>query len=390
MSLRCGRCVTPVQSILVYAIRSEILVRMLFRNCCLGWHPQAAGYNRQQLYVKTSGFGLCMKRNILPLLLLPFLLLACGEEEPLPTVVPVIGADQTDERLAPPVVSDEPIMLPTETAVPVTPTPDIPLAALVNDEPLPLAAFEAELVRYEQAVAELGSATGDEGYKTEVLNALIEQVLIRQAAEAEGIAVTEEMVEQAMRELQERAGSPENFAAWLEANQYTEAEIRSEAAYGLILEQMVTAVTADVPLAVEQVRARYLQVEDSNLANTLLAQVQNGDDFATLAQLHSLDRITGENGGDLGFFAPGTLLVPEVEAAAFALTEPGSVSEVVTAVNREGNAVYYLVQLIERDPERPLDAGTRSVLLQEAFETWLDGLWQAADVVRLIEVDSGS
>jgi parvulin-like peptidyl-prolyl isomerase len=332
-----------------------------------------------------------MKRIILLLLLLPMFLLACGEEEPLPTVAPAVNGDeaQADDSLAPPIVSDEPIVLPTETAVPVTATPDAPLAARVNDEPLFLAAFEAELVRYEQAVAELGGAT-DDSYKAEVLNALIEQLLIRQAATAQGFAVTDEMVDQAMAELQNRAGSAENFTAWLEANQYSEEEIRKEAAYGLILEHMVTTITADVPVAVEQVHARYIQVDDPNLANTLLAQVQNGDDFATLAQIHSLDRRTGENGGDLGFFAQGTLLAPEVEAAAFSLTEPGSVSDVITAVNREGNPVYYMVQLIERDPERPLDAATRSVLLQEAFETWLDGLWQAADVVRLIDVGGGS
>ncbi|MCA9918271.1 MAG: peptidylprolyl isomerase [Anaerolineales bacterium] len=332
-----------------------------------------------------------MKRTLLLLLLLPLLLSACGDEAPLPTVAPAINADSSQTaELAPPVISDEPIVLPTETAVPVTPTPEVPLAALVNNEPLPLAAYEAELVRYEKAVAELGSAPANANYQSEVLDALIEQLLIRQAAAAQGIAITDEMVNQAMTELQNRAGSAENFAAWMEANQYTEEEIRNEAAYGLILEQMVTAVTANVPLAVEQVHARYIQVDDPTLANTLLAQIQNGDDFATLAQIHSLDNITGENGGDLGFFAPGTLLVPEVEVAAFALTEPGSVSQVISATNREGNPVYYLVQLIERDPERPLDAAARSVLLQQSFETWLDSLWQAATIERLIEVNSGS
>ncbi|WP_420641736.1 peptidylprolyl isomerase [Candidatus Leptofilum sp.] len=332
-----------------------------------------------------------MKRTILLFLLLSLLLVACGEEDPLPTAVSPVGSnEQADDALAPPVVSDDPIVLPTETAVPITPTPDIPLAARVNSEPLPLAVFEAELVRYEQAVAELGSVAEDDSYKTEVLNALIEQLLIRQAAAAQGVVITDEMVNQAMDALQNRAGSAENFAAWLEANQYTEEEIRNEAAYGLILEQMVTAVTADVPLAVEQVHARYLQVDDLNLANTLLAQLQSGSEFASLAQIHSLDRVTGENGGDLGFFATGTLLVPEVEAAAFALTEPGSVSPVITAVNAEGTPIYYLVQLIERDPQRLLDAGARAVLLQEAFETWLDGLWQAATIERIVEVSSGS
>lgn len=328
-----------------------------------------------------------MKRYLYLLFLLPLvLLLACQNEEPLPTAVPAIN-QSTGDDLAPPVVSNDPIVLPTQTAVPVPTIPPEPLAALVNNEPLTLASFEAELARYQQAQAELGtSEDGDIGQV--VLDALIEQLLIRQAAAAQGIVVTDEMVDQKMAELESAAKSAENFTAWLEANRYTEAEFRTAVADGLIQEQMVNIVTADVPVAAEQVHARYIQVDDATLASTLLAQIQNGDDFATLAQLHSLDRVTGENGGDLDFFAQGTLLVPEVEAAAFALSEPGAVSEVITAVNREGNPVYYLVQLIERDAERPLEAQARSVLLQQAFEAWLDELWQSATIERFME--SGS
>ncbi len=331
-----------------------------------------------------------MRRILFILLILPLSLLACREQEPLPTVVPEL--DQTDNELPPSADQDtqDPIVLPTETAVPVTPTPDAPLAARVNNEPLLLATFEAELSRYQQAQAELGNVAADQAYSSIVLDALIEQVLIRQAAAAQGISVTDEMIDQEMADLQAVAGGADNFAAWLEANRYSEEEFRTAVADGLIQEQMVAAVTANVPHAVEQVRARYIQVDDADLANTLLTQIQNGDDFATLAQIHSLDRITGENGGDLGFFAAGTLLVPEVDAAGFALTEPGQVSEVVTAVNREGNPVYYIVQLVERDPERPLDDGVRSILLQQTFESWLNELWQSAIIERLVEVESGS
>ena len=327
-----------------------------------------------------------MKRTILCLILLSTLLLACQENEPLPTAVS--SANDTNDGLSPPIVSNEPILLPTETAVIPTVTPDVPLAARVNDEPLLLTTFEAELARYQQALVELGGGSSEVDYQSVVLDALIEQVLIRQAAEAQGVVVTDEMVDQEMAELQAKAGSAENFAAWLETYHYSEEEIRNEAAYGLFLENMVATVTADVPFSVEQVHARYIQVDDFNLATSLLSQIQNGDDFATLAQLYSLDRITGENGGDLDFFAAGSLLVPEVDAAAFALTEPGSVSDVITAVNRDGNPVYYIVQLIERDPERLLEAGARSILLQQAFETWLDELWRTANIVLLLE--SGS
>ena len=280
------------QRILLFG-RSEISVRMWlseghrFGNLLrLGIIAPALLILSKANHVNWSIWEHFMRRTFLVLFILPLFLLACGEEEPLPTVVSPIG--QTDTELAPPVVSDDPIVLPTETAVPVTPTPEAPLAARVNGEPLLLATFEAELARYQQAQVELGNQADGEDYSSVVLDTLIEQVLIRQAAAAQGVVVTDEMIDQEMAELQAVAGSAE-------ANRYSREEFRTAVADGLIHEQIATIVTADVPFAVEQVHARYIQVDDLNLANTLLAQIQNGDDFATLAQLHSLDRITGEN-----------------------------------------------------------------------------------------------
>ena len=41
-----------------------------------------------------------------------------------------------------------------------------------------------------------------------------------------------------------------------------------------------------------------------------------GDDFAFLAQQNSLDNVTSQNGGELGFFTRNSLLVPEVKGVA--------------------------------------------------------------------------
>lgn len=290
---------------------------------------------------------------------------------------PVSATDNTAVEAA----ATEP---PAPTVVPPTPTPSEPLAALVNGEPVFLAAYEKELARYEQAHAELGLAA-DDNYRTLVLDALIERALIAQAAAGQNIAVTPPMVEEKLAELRETAGGETNFTAWLEANHFTLEEFRQELAAEMITGQMVAVITADVPVAVEQVRARYIQVDDAALAGSLLEQVRAGADFALLAQQHSLDRATAQNGGDLGFFARGSLLVPEVEAAAFALAEPLASSEVVSATNIQGQTTYYLVQLIERDPQRPLTADLRYVLLQERFESWLDELWQEAEIVRFVD-----
>ncbi len=272
------------------------------------------------------------------------------------------------------------------TAVPPTATPTEPMAALVNGQPVLLTAYERELARYEQAQIELGLTPGADGvdYRTLVLDALIEQVLIAQAAVTQGITVASDSVDAKLAELESTAGDAGNFDAWLAANQWTRDEFQVALATEMLTEAMVTAVTANVPTAVEQVNARYLQVTDLALAESLRQQILAGEEFAALARQHSLDRITAENGGELDYFARGSLLIAPVEEAAFSL-EPGVVSDIITAPNGDGVPTYYLVQVIDRDLERPLSADMRYTMLQQTFESWLDGLWQNADITRFID-----
>lgn len=284
-----------------------------------------------------------------------------------------------------PTAAIDPTPLPP-TPIPPTPTPTEPMAALVNSQPIFLAEYEQELARYEQAQAEIGSTPGANGvdYQTLVLDALIEQELIAQAAAQRGITIAEETVAAKLSELESAAGEAGNFDAWLSANQYTREQFEAALAAEMLTEAVVADVTAQVPTTAEQVKARYLQVDDAALAENLRQQIQAGADFAALASQHSLDRITAESGGDLGYFARGSLLVTAVEDAAFAL-QPGEVSEVLIDTGPDGVPTYYLVQTLERDDERPLSADMRYTMLQQAFETWLDGLWQSAEITRFIE-----
>ncbi len=316
-------------------------------------------------------------------------LVAC-QDSPLPTQIPT--AEVSIETPSSPDAGDQPSdEAPAQaepTAALVSPTPEEPLAALVNGEPITLADYQKELARYEQAQTQLGLSPDDQsaGYASIVLDALIETKVIAQAAEDFGISMTPESVEARLVELQELAGGNENFTAWLQANQLTPDEFRIALATEMLTEQTVAAVTADVPTAVEQVQARYIQVDDEALAQSLLEQIRNGADFAILAQQYSLDRITGDNGGDLGYFAQGSLLVPEVEAAAFAL-QPGQYSEVIVASRADGlGTTYYLVQVLERDPQRTLTADLLFVRLQERFEQWLEEQKAQAEIIQFIEV----
>jgi parvulin-like peptidyl-prolyl isomerase len=273
----------------------------------------------------------------------------------------------------------------TATAVPSTPTPQEPLAASVNGQPIYLAEFEESLARLE---ANLPPDATDVNHGALVLDMLIERSLIQQAAATNGITVTVEAINQQMTELRQLAeenGGEGSFEAWLQANQWTEEGFREALAVEMLTERVSAFVTADVPEVVPHVRARYLQVDDLALAQSLLEQARNGANFAELAETHSLDRTTGDEGGDLGYFPQGTLLVPELEEAAFAL-QPGETSDVITATDRNtGQGTYYLVQVVDIDTERQLSPDLRANLLQERFEAWLAEQWAQAEIVRYVD-----
>ena len=79
--------------------------------------------------------------------------------------------------------------------------------------------------------------------------------------------------------------------------------------------------------AQEEVHARHILVESEDEAKALAAQIKDGADFAALAKEKSKDPGSGQEGGDLGYFAKGSM-VPEFAEVAFKMY-PGQVSNPV-------------------------------------------------------------
>jgi peptidyl-prolyl cis-trans isomerase C len=75
---------------------------------------------------------------------------------------------------------------------------------------------------------------------------------------------------------------------------------------------------------VQETRARHILIEDEAKANEVIALLDEGGDFETLAKEHSTGP-SAERGGELGWFAKNEM-VPEFSEAAFAL-EPGQYSK---------------------------------------------------------------
>lgn len=84
------------------------------------------------------------------------------------------------------------------------------------------------------------------------------------------------------------------------------------------------------------------------------AKVVAGGDFSVYAALYSDDKSTAKKGGELGFFARGSM-VPEFEGAAYNL-KPGEMSPVI-----ETKFGFHLIQMIDRRGDQ---INVRHILLQ--------------------------
>lgn len=132
------------------------------------------------------------------------------------------------------------------------------------------------------------------------------------------------------------------------------------------------------------IKARHILVKDEAKAKELQAQVkQNPEQFGDLAKANSVDTASARKGGDLGFFGRGRM-VPEFEAAAFALKSPGEISEIVKTPYG-----YHVIQLEERrdGEQKPFDqvkeqirATLRNESMQAKTKEFYDQLKAGANV----------
>jgi peptidyl-prolyl cis-trans isomerase D len=135
--------------------------------------------------------------------------------------------------------------------------------------------------------------------------------------------------------------------------------------YQLLQQKVQDAITADVSSTQTQVWARHILVADEAIALVVIDRLKSGEDFAALAQELSTDTGSAVNGGDLGWFGTGAM-VPEFEAAAFALEKTGD----YTTTPVQSQYGYHIIQLIAKQ-ERPLSADQYQSAKDQAFSEWL-------------------
>jgi parvulin-like peptidyl-prolyl isomerase len=262
-----------------------------------------------------------------------------------------------------------------------------PLVARVNGQPIFLDVYEKQVAQFEQALTEGGvMLEGEEGQaqltqiRQNVLNGLIKQVIIEQAAVGVGIRITDEELEATVQESIALGQGQEAFDQWLAENNMTMEEFRQTQRAELLTGQMIERITASVPNTAEQVHARHIRTSDPDKAQSLLDELEVGANFADLARRESEDASTGANGGDLGWFPRDAPLMPaQVLEAAFAL-QPGEISGVV-----KSDLGYDIIKVEAREANRPLTPEMHLYARQQAFEIWLAEQLAHAVIERYVD-----
>lgn len=177
------------------------------------------------------------------------------------------------------------------------------VVATLNGEPI----TEADIAMAEADLDPQFGRLPEAQRRAAALSAVIDVRLFATEAEKQSIDQGEDF-QQRMEFLRERA----LHSAYIDQNVVqgiTEEELRAR------YDQEIAKVEPQ-----EEVRARHILVETEEEAAEIIKQLDEGADFAAIAEEKSTDGAAAQ-GGDLGYFTRGRM-VPEFEEAAFAL-EPG-------------------------------------------------------------------
>ncbi|HUI25819.1 MAG TPA: peptidylprolyl isomerase [Candidatus Kryptonia bacterium] len=191
----------------------------------------------------------------------------------------------------------------------------------------------------------------------DALDSLIAFELLHQESQRRGVAVTDAEIDANVAQTKARFANGDAYGQALAARGMSADDLRAETRKTLAVNRLLEQTAwQNLAISSEQIRNFYEQNREQfkrpaeirashiliragkdaaaadrakarQTATDILTQAKGGADFADLARKFSQDPASAKKGGDLGFFARGTM-EPTFEQAAFALKR-GAISDVV-------------------------------------------------------------
>jgi peptidyl-prolyl cis-trans isomerase C len=290
--------------------------------------------------------------------LLPILISACKPTSPVPSATATV-------KVITAIVDSTPV--PSSTPVPPTATL-VPLAAVVNGEGIRLDEFNAGVAQFQASSTITGTNLATDT-NTVVLNELVDQTLLAQAATEKGYSVDDTLLQSRIAALEGQLGGVQALKDWQAEHGYTEETFALALKRSIGAAWMRDQITATVPETADEVHVLQILLPTKAQADEVYTSLQSGKDFQQLASTY--DPMTN---GDLGWFPRGYLNDLAIEDAAFAL-QPGQNSQVI-----QTDVGFHILYLLERDPAHQLQPDARRVLQVKSVQDWLSERRKQSDI----------
>jgi len=232
-----------------------------------------------------------------------------------------------------------------DIATPQTPTEANSIVATINDRVITLQDVNSLVTEKMAPLQQIPSGVAQAQYAEylrqrekeftqEVTDTLIVEALLTEEVKRQGITVTDEEIE-----LRLQNAPPDANQDPVAYRKRIERDIAFRKLFATCYEGKIAVTEAEARAYFQarptkfnqpaQVRARHIQLEAGQqaLAESLLAQLKDGADFAALAKSQSLDESSAAQGGDVGLFQHKDMEKPFADAA-FAL-QVGEISGIV-------------------------------------------------------------
>ena len=224
------------------------------------------------------------------------------------------------------------------------------VAAKVNGETISTAALNAQLDQLKKQYPTMFTGADGEGrlldFKQRLLDNLINQKLIEQAAKQKGINVSDADIQKQIDQLKSGFKDQTQFEAALKSAGMTLDTLKDQIKQQLVTNKLMDALAASQTVTASEIQAYYdknrsefaqkaqkrashilFKPTDKATADKVLKMLQAGTiAFADAAKKYSVDNATASKGGDLGW--PTSAYVPEFQAALDRLSK-GQLSGVV-------------------------------------------------------------
>jgi hypothetical protein len=241
------------------------------------------------------------------------------------------------------------------------------------------------------------------------LDQLIEDELVRQKADTEGLSASLDEAKETIYEDLRLALSPapqepltsteqlptptpipqkeidEFYNTILDNMNLSDKSLLKIVQRSLLRGKVQDLLASEVPTTGLVVNLHLISTETEDEALAAEERIDGGEDFAIVAQEVSTDTISAEAGGDLGWVTPDQLSGRYGEGVGNASLST-AVGEMAVV---ESNGMYYVVLVVDRDENGPLPPEVLTAQQSSALSDWLAERQASPDVEieRLLEAD---